>query len=127
MIVLLFLLGGFFVVAIGFGFFLSGPKYKGPISDHFDGRQFSNPTGLKAKGLGDVLQWMLKRKQSPWKENKQIPFGDKPVPTSDELRITYVNHSTFLIQVGGMNILTDPVWSERTSPFQFCCPPLVCA
>ena len=122
MIVLLFLLGGFFAVAIGFGFFLSGPKYKGPISDHFDGRQFSNPTGLKAKGLGDVLQWMLKRKQGPWKENKQIPFGDKPVPTSDELRITYVNHSTFLIQVGGINILTDPVWSERTSPFQFAGP-----
>lgn len=116
------LLGGFIAVAIGIGFFLSGPKYKGSVSDHFDGKQFSNPTGLKAKGLGDVLQWMLKRKQGPWKENKEIPFGDKPVSTSDELRITYVNHSTFLIQVAGINILTDPVWSERTSPFQFAGP-----
>jgi L-ascorbate metabolism protein UlaG (beta-lactamase superfamily) len=30
-----------------------------------------------------------------------------------------VNHSTFLIQVDGINILTDPVWSERVSPFTF--------
>ena len=122
MVVLLLLVAGFFAFTIGFGFYLSGPKYKGPVSDHFDGKQFSNPTGLKAKGLGDVLQWMLKRKQGPWKENKEIPFGDKPVSTSDELRITYVNHSTFLIQVAGINILTDPVWSERTSPFQFAGP-----
>ena len=122
MIILLLLLAGFFAAAIGFGFYLSGPKYKGPMSDHFDGKQFSNPTGLKAKGLGDVMQWMLNRQQGPWNENKEIPFGDKPVPTSDELRITYVNHSTFLIQVAGINILTDPVWSERTSPFQFAGP-----
>ena len=116
---LLILIGVFFVVAIGIGFFLSGPVYKGPISDHFDGKQFINPTGLKAKGLSDVLRWILKRKQGPWKEKKEIPFGEKPLTTSDELRITYVNHSTFLIQVEGVNILTDPVWSERTSPFQF--------
>lgn len=109
-------------MTIGFGFFLSGPTYKGPTSDHFNGKKFINPTGIRAKGLGDVLQWMLKRKQGPWEERKDISAGDKPVTTSEELRITYVNHSTFLIQVNGKNILTDPVWSERTSPFQFAGP-----
>lgn len=49
MVVLLLLVAGFFAFTIGFGFYLSGPKYKGPVSDHFDGKQFSNPTGLKAK------------------------------------------------------------------------------
>ena len=122
MIILLSLIVGFFVVATLIGFFLSGPKYNGPVSDHFNGKQFTNPTGLKAKGLGDVLQWMFKRKQGPWKERRDVPFGEKPVATSQELRITYVNHSTFLIQVNGVNILTDPVWSERTSPFQFAGP-----
>jgi L-ascorbate metabolism protein UlaG (beta-lactamase superfamily) len=30
-----------------------------------------------------------------------------------------VNHATFLIQIPGGNILTDPVWSERASPFRW--------
>jgi L-ascorbate metabolism protein UlaG (beta-lactamase superfamily) len=34
-----------------------------------------------------------------------------------ELRVTHINHATILIQVDGVNILTDPVWSERASPF----------
>ena len=36
----------------------------------------------------------------------------------NELRVTMINHSTLLIQQSGGNILTDPVWSERVSPFQ---------
>ena len=122
MIPLFLLIGLFIAVVIGLGIILSGPTYKGPVSDHFDGKQFINPTGIRAKGLGDVLQWMLKRKQDPWKERKDIPYGDKPLANSNELRITYVNHSTFLIQVDGINFLTDPVWSERTSPFTFAGP-----
>ncbi len=35
----------------------------------------------------------------------------------DELRITLINHATVLIQQRGSNILTDPVWSRRASPF----------
>ena len=35
----------------------------------------------------------------------------------NELRITLINHSTVLLQQGGINILTDPIWSERASPF----------
>ena len=122
MIPLLLIIGTFVAVVIGIGFILSGPTYKGPVSDHFDGRQFMNPTGIKAKGLSDVLQWMLNRKQGSWKERQDIPYGDKPVASSEELRITFVNHSTFLIQVDGINLLTDPVWSERTSPFTFAGP-----
>lgn len=37
----------------------------------------------------------------------------------DELRITWVGHATFLIQIGGANLLTDPHWSDRASPVQF--------
>ena len=33
--------------------------------------------------------------------------------------MTWVGHSTLLIQIGGMNVLTDPVWSERVSPIAF--------
>jgi L-ascorbate metabolism protein UlaG (beta-lactamase superfamily) len=34
-------------------------------------------------------------------------------------RVTLIGHATMLIQVGGLNILTDPVWSDRASPFSF--------
>jgi N-acyl-phosphatidylethanolamine-hydrolysing phospholipase D len=32
---------------------------------------------------------------------------------------TWVGHSTVLLQLGSLNILTDPVWSERASPVQW--------
>ena len=35
------------------------------------------------------------------------------------LSVVFVGHNTFLIQIEGMNILTDPIWSERASPFSF--------
>src|SRR5262249_49723309 len=35
----------------------------------------------------------------------------------DDLRITFINHSTVLIQQSGVHILTDPIWSDRASPF----------
>lgn len=37
----------------------------------------------------------------------------------EELRVTYINHATLLIQHRGLNILTDPVWSQRVSPLAF--------
>ena len=33
--------------------------------------------------------------------------------------LRWLNHSTFHIHVNGLNVLTDPIWSERCSPFSF--------
>jgi L-ascorbate metabolism protein UlaG (beta-lactamase superfamily) len=40
------------------------------------------------------------------------------IATPDEnlIQVTWIGHSTFLIQVAGINILTDPIWSKRASP-----------
>ena len=46
----------------------------------------------------------------------------RPQAGAAEIAITWVGHSTFLIQAGGLNILTDPVWSERCSPVQWAGP-----
>ncbi len=69
--------------------------YEGPRSDHFDGERFFHP-GLPTsdKSLLDVLRWRV-----------------------DGLAITAIGHASLLIQVGGSNILLDPVWAERASPF----------
>jgi L-ascorbate metabolism protein UlaG (beta-lactamase superfamily) len=38
------------------------------------------------------------------------------------LRLSYVGHASVLIQTAGLNILLDPVWSKRASPFHFAGP-----
>ncbi len=40
-------------------------------------------------------------------------------PDSSKIQITWVGHATFLIQVAGVNVLTDPIWSNRASPIRF--------
>ena len=39
-----------------------------------------------------------------------------------DLRVTMVGHATILVQSAGLNVLTDPVWSDRASPFRFAGP-----
>jgi len=40
----------------------------------------------------------------------------------ENLRVTYVNHATFLLQSSKYNILIDPIWSDRASPVSFAGP-----
>lgn len=112
----------FFLVAFIIGGTLSAPGYKGPKSDHFDGKKFLNIGGVQSKGFLDVIRWMVSRDHGPWTKNYETEVGEKPAAVSDSLTITFVNHSTFLIQWKELNILTDPIWSDRCSPFSFAGP-----
>ena len=116
--------GIFFFIGLSFivGFLVSAPKYKGPESDHFDGNKFYNLNGIEAKGFAEVFKWAMNRDKKEWKEINNIKFGDPPPDKVEDLRVTFINHATVLIQVNGINILTDPVWSERTSPFEWAGP-----
>ena len=109
------------VLTVVFGYALSGPGYKGPKSDHFDGNRFINPNGLEAQNLIGVLKYGLYRKPEKWKKNYETEVRSEPIttPGEGEVQISFVNHSTFLIQINGLNILTDPIWSKRCSPFQW--------
>ncbi|MFD0941423.1 MBL fold metallo-hydrolase [Pedobacter boryungensis] len=48
-----------------------------------------------------------------------IPYEIPNFDRSEKLKLTWFGHSSYLIQVDGLNILVDPVFSKRTSPFQF--------
>ena len=98
------------------------PYYQGPPSDHFDGTTFFNPGGTPLKGFGDFLRWQLAGDRAEWPDHYPSPLPSaQPAErvAEDALRLTMVGHATLLIQTGGLNILTDPVWSERASPVQF--------
>ena len=96
--------------------------YGGPESDHFDGAVFFNPQGKPPGGLADLLRWQFGGGRARWPASWQSPFPQaKPERRveADRLIVTMVGHATLLIQIAGLNILTDPVWSQRVSPFSF--------
>ena len=88
------------------------------MSAPFDGKRFSNPEGHRPHAFGDFLRWRFTRKPRPWPGHVANPTVPKPPARveGDELLVTYVGHVTILIQTAGLNILTDPVWSDRASP-----------
>ncbi len=101
------------------------PYFEGAQSDHFDGRIFFNPGGTPPGPLIDLLKWQLGGGRAKWPARWPSPFG-QAVPEArtsrESLRVTMVGHATLLIQVAELNILTDPVWSERVSPLSFAGP-----
>jgi L-ascorbate metabolism protein UlaG (beta-lactamase superfamily) len=98
------------------------PYYTGPVSDHFDGVRFFNPDHPDTdRSLRQMLQWKFGEKQARWP--KSVPGRQvKPDARVDGLRVTMVGHATLLIQSGGLNVLTDTLWSDRASPVGFAGP-----
>ncbi len=114
------LLGLFLISGILVGYILSTPSYEGDRSDHFNGEKFVNPGNVQEKGFKDLIKWAMNREPGSWEKIETSPDHSFEKQNADSVtRIYFVNHSTFLIQVGNFNILTDPVWSERVSPFQW--------
>ena len=102
---------------------VGGPSYKGPVSNYYNGETFHYKNQEINKSITDLLKWKFSGKQSTWPENikvKQVKIKQERV--YKDIAITFINHSTFLIQADGINILTDPVWSERVSPFSWAGP-----
>ena len=93
---------------------------KYPISDHYDGKVFFNPNDHHLHGLWDILKWKMTAETATWPSsvaNKAYPL---PVVSPDQRSVvTFINHATFLIQLKDLNILTDPLFSERASPLKF--------
>ncbi|UYV37569.1 MBL fold metallo-hydrolase [Rhodobacteraceae bacterium D3-12] len=101
------------------------PYYEGPVSDHFDGVRFFNPGGVQPKQLRDVLKWQLQGGRERWPKHHPSPFESaKPVARlgKGDCEVTHIGHASFLLQAGGLNILIDPVFSERVSPLSFAGP-----
>jgi len=98
-------------------------------SPRFDGRVFRNTypvsTGLKAGVERPTMREFL------CPDDERVP--STPLPLVDPvafwsrrpasgLRVSWLGHSTLLIEIDGVRVLTDPVWSDRASPLPFAGP-----
>ncbi|MFK7890136.1 MAG: MBL fold metallo-hydrolase [Granulosicoccus sp.] len=94
------------------------------IKPVFDGKRFSYPDNTPQGSRWDVLRWALTRKPARWPKDLQNPVADPVVSevSGENLRITFINHATVLIQCNSINVITDPVFSKRVSPVKFAGP-----
>ncbi len=124
----LIVVAGALAILVGGGALLgaclfAAPKYRGPVTDHFDGAQFHDDK-VGMQGPGAVLKWTTTREPAPWPEWIEAPPGPPP-PRKVEggaLRVTFIGHATTLVQLDGVNVLTDPQYAERASPVSFAGP-----
>ena len=71
-------------------------------------------------GMRDLLWWVLTRKAPRDPVARLLAANDPAALRSNRARptITWIGHSTFLVQLEGVNFLTDPIFTDRASPFK---------
>lgn len=96
-----------------------GGRWEGPASDHFDGERFFNLEATRTFGSGSGIKWLLgagERGHYPTVAANEHRPELAPEVDGADWECTMINHATVLIRMGGLNILTDPVWSNEVSP-----------
>ena len=87
---------------------------------------FFNPWFRSEQRAGGVIRWMWQRLTRPQPQqpdpsvfSRATPGFASPRGQPGDLSATWIGHSTVLLQIGGLNVLTDPVFSARASPVSF--------
>jgi N-acyl-phosphatidylethanolamine-hydrolysing phospholipase D len=96
-------------------------------SHHGEAGLFRNPwPDSEPPGWWAVFKWMRERRAQP--RLPSPPRGSFPTAAPDiaypratdaDFSATWIGHSTVLLQVGGLNVITDPVFSQRAFPLQW--------
>jgi L-ascorbate metabolism protein UlaG (beta-lactamase superfamily) len=90
------------------------------------GRKFQNPVPTAVGGGGlffKALLQLIKNREERVPKQPLGPFRtDASVyatPPASGLRITWMGHSSMLVEIDGVRVLVDPVWDKRASPVQW--------
>jgi L-ascorbate metabolism protein UlaG (beta-lactamase superfamily) len=95
-----------------------------PGAAPFNGTHFGDPRQRKHKKFAAIVKFLWARFSLDWPAAVPVASFDRPPERvkGAQIRASFVNHATVLLQTAGLNILTDPVWSERVSPVSFAGP-----
>jgi L-ascorbate metabolism protein UlaG (beta-lactamase superfamily) len=101
--------------------FLDRIYYRGPPSGHFDGERFFNRGAAQPASHGGPARffnrWVKGDERAAWPKHVPVTPTKPPARVAGkELLVTWIGHATVLVQMEGLNILTDPVWSDTVSP-----------
>jgi N-acyl-phosphatidylethanolamine-hydrolysing phospholipase D len=106
----------------------STPAVTDPARPHHTESGFRNPHYTDRKSFRDFLRWRWerRRKEIPGPSAYDFPLAENDPPFLRGNRVlttvTWIGQSTLLVQAGGVNILTDPHFSERASPLSWAGP-----
>jgi N-acyl-phosphatidylethanolamine-hydrolysing phospholipase D len=101
---------------------------------HHTARGFRNNYIESAtRSLREVLRWQRERRRGKLPPPPTLPIpresadlrflGENALRGANMQRsVTWIGHATALVQAGGLNVLTDPIFSARASPVQFAGP-----
>jgi N-acyl-phosphatidylethanolamine-hydrolysing phospholipase D len=81
-------------------------------------------------GFLDFLKWtLIDRRRNPRRADpspgsfaRATPDFVVPRADPETFTLTWIGHTSFLVQIAGLNILIDPIWSDRASPLRFAGP-----
>jgi N-acyl-phosphatidylethanolamine-hydrolysing phospholipase D len=122
------------VVALALGGSITAnPPADPDLPHHRDGGFRNNGTEFEPKGMLTLLQWqwdawrngLPKPPEAPTpRVEPDLGFIDANARAGAAMApaITWIGHATMLVQSAGLNLLTDPIFSERASPVAFAGP-----
>ncbi len=94
--------------------------YESRAENYRDGKFYNDGDFQIVRETGKTDEHIMSSKGT--KPEKELPVKtpsyDGELP-EDEVQVTWFGHSSLLLQMHGMNILIDPVFSERSSPVSF--------
>ncbi len=65
------------------------------------------------KGFFDLLKWQSSRTREIGRFVPKVRKNDGAALKESGAHMTWIGHATFAIRLGGKNIVTDPIWTER--------------
>ncbi len=93
-----------------------------PDFNHYRSGQFFNQlfTPLKPKEVS-YFEFIknLSKKKNRVRPDFKLPFYEPNFQSVEKLKITWFGHSSYMLQLEHKNILVDPIFSERASPFSW--------
>jgi N-acyl-phosphatidylethanolamine-hydrolysing phospholipase D len=121
------------VCSFAAGWLLAGCTHVNPYYDaskpHHTPEGFRNNYAAQInKQFPDLVKWRIAamREGVPKPPMEPTPIAKPELARLQSNRtepsVTWIGHATTLVQCGGLNVLTDPVFSERASPLSFAGP-----